>query len=160
MSLYRKRKIDADVAKADLSVCRDPAAPRLHAAVAWFEQQESERTFREFESQVGSIVEGRLRAFKVLPSVAEWQEQFRVDKFALRYECLALIGPSRAGKTNYALSLFGRRKTLLVSCQCLGGHLPDIRGFDVSRHAAIVWDECDPRQILSNKVFFFPEWPD
>ena len=35
-----------------------------------------------------------------------------------------------------------------------GGHLPDIRRLDVACHAAIVWDECDPRQILNNKVVF------
>jgi hypothetical protein len=154
MSLYRKRKIDAEIAKADLSICRDPAAPRLHAAVSWFEQQESERRFREWELQVASIIEASLKSFRVLPCVVEWQAQFRVEQLALRYQCLALIGPSKAGKTNFALSLFGRRKTLLVNCQCLGGHLPDIRRLDVACHAAIVWDECDPRQILNNKVVF------
>jgi hypothetical protein len=154
MSLYRKRKIDAEVAKEDLSICRDPAAPRLHAAVSWFEQQESERRFREWEFQVASIIEASLRPFRVLPRVVEWQAQFRVDQLALRYQCLALIGPSRAGKTNFALSLFGRRKSLVVNCQCLGGNLPDIRRLDVAYHEAIVWDECDPRQILNNKVVF------
>ena len=154
LSLYRKRKIDAEVAKSDLSICRDPAAPRLHAAVSWFEQQECERSFREWDLQVASIIEANLRPFRVLPRVQVWQQQFRVENFALRYECLALIGPSKAGKTNFALSLFGRRKTLLVNCQCLGGHLPDIRRLDVAYHAAVVWDECDPRQILNNKVVF------
>ena len=92
--------------------------------------------------------------FRVLPEVMVWQEQFRPEKLALRYTTLALIGHSRAGKTNFAQSLFGRRNTLTVSCQCLGGNLPDIRPLDVSCHAAIVWDECDARQILNNKVVF------
>ena len=139
---------------ADLAVCRDPAAPRLHSAVAWFEERASERRFREWEYQVASLTETGLRPFRVLPRVSRWHEQFAVEKFALRYECLVLVGPSRAGKTNFALSLFGRRKSIVVNCQGLGAHLPDIRHFDVSSHCAIVWDECDPRQILCNKVVF------
>jgi hypothetical protein len=36
-----------------------------------------------------------------------------------------------------------------VNCQCQGGHIPDIRRLDVASHAAFVWDECDPRPILT-----------
>lgn len=154
VSLYRKRKIDADVAKKDLANCRDPAAQRLYAAVSWFQQQEHECRMREWEVQVSSIVEESLLPFRRIAAVSEWQEQFRPDKLALRYKTLALIGHSRAGKTNFAQSLFGRRKTLTVNCQGLQGNLPDIRSLDVSRHAAIVWDECDARQVLNNKVVF------
>ena len=122
--------------------------------MGWFEQQESERRFREWEYQVASLIEAALQPFRVLPRVSDWQEQFRVDKFALRYQCLALIGPSRAGKTNYALSLFGRRKTLLVNCQGLGGTLPDNRRVDVSCHAAMVRDELQRHQIPMTQVLF------
>jgi hypothetical protein len=52
------------------------------------------------------------------------------------------------------MSIFGRARTLVVNCQGLRTALPSVRSFDRQQHAAILWDEIDPLQVLSNKVVF------
>ena len=69
-----------------------------------------------------------------------------------RYKFLVLEGPSRYGKSMYALSLAGRAKTLDLSC---AGQLhPDLRQHDPFVHRAVLFDEAPVTMILAYKRHF------
>jgi len=71
-----------------------------------------------------------------------------------RYLGLLLRGESRAGKTAFAVSIFGFERTLVVNCQGCSPNLPSIEALDLSQHVCIVWDEIDEQQVLNNKQVF------
>jgi hypothetical protein len=71
-----------------------------------------------------------------------------------RYKCLLLRGETRSGKSARAKSLFGSDRTLCVNAQVKDGSLPCIKQFSRSRHAAILWDEIEEKQVLNNKLCF------
>ena len=81
-----------------------------------------------------------------MPAATAWLRGFRLD--ALRYPLLIVLGPSGAGKTEWAKSLFRNPKELKI------GKLPhfpdDMRGFARGVHDGLVLDDVRDLQFLSD----------
>ena len=93
-------------------------------------------------------VDVKKAAFKKIEKVEEeFLPQYSEKKE--RYRFLVLFGQSRWGKTQYAMSLYGRKRT--VYCDCSNGAVPDLRGHDHLQHKAVIFDEMTCEQILAYK---------
>ena len=162
MQQWQARKIASKQCLHDLIRSRCPRAVTCSMVVRALADQELEI---EQQTQIGVLLEGlekTLGAFRSHPEVQRWIDEHRADLNTphFRARCLLLRGPSRAGKTQKAMSLFGYKATLVVNCQGLGTNLPSLREYDRARHSAIVWDEVDEGQVLANKlVFQCGAWP-
>ena len=69
-----------------------------------------------------------------------------------RRKFLVLNGPSRLGKTQFAMSLAPRGRALEVNCAA-ATH-PPLREFDQSAHSLILFDEASPQMVLDNRKLF------
>ena len=62
---------------------------------------------------------------------------------------MVFMGPSQVGKTNFARSLYGPEKTIVVNCsKCVE---PDLRKFDFEKHEVIVLDEAKGKMLIEMK---------
>jgi hypothetical protein len=117
------------------------------------EQRVKEQAALERKRQA---IEKEFTAFVQHPLIDEFMAQFEGPsaKPLARYKCLLLRGETRSGKSERAKSLFGSDRTLSVNAQVKDGSLPCIKQFSRSRHAAILWDEIEEKQVLNNKLCF------
>ena len=65
---------------------------------------------------------------------------------------MVLEGPSRCGKSIFALKIAGRQATLELSCA--GQTHPDLRNHNPFQHKAVLFDEAPVAMILANKRHF------
>jgi hypothetical protein len=154
LRVWRREKISHDVCIQDMIESRDMSAVRHVEFVEWHRRSSNDRRLADLERAVQADIERGLMPFRVIPAVSAWVAGFSDEGVRLRYSSLCLVGPSRAGKTNFGMSLFSRSRTLVVNCQGLRPHLPCVREFNRQQFSAILWDEIDPVQVLSNKVVF------
>ena len=105
-TLYKQYKITADVYERYLYLCRDGVLARARSLQACREHEAK----RQAEGDIAARIK-RIRSnpaiYKPFPKVQaaiDWLRQFDCD--ALRYPILIVLGPSRAGKTEWAKSLF------------------------------------------------------
>ncbi len=87
------------------------------------------------------------RPFRRLKAVDEWIAEHREVQW--RYRFLVLTGPSKTGKTQYALSLVAANRSLelnMASCD-----EPDLRQYSWDTHDLILLDECSAKTILAQK---------
>ena len=69
-----------------------------------------------------------------------------------RRKFLVLDGPSRTGKTQFLLSLFGREATLEVNAA--DEESPALQTFDYKKHRCVLLDEAPPSMVLRNRKVF------
>ena len=69
-----------------------------------------------------------------------------------RRKFLVLDGPSRTGKTQYAMSLFGRESSLEINAA--DEEQPSLQHFDFKRHRLVLLDEASPEMVLKNRKVF------
>ena len=69
-----------------------------------------------------------------------------------RKKFLVLNGPSRLGKTQFAIGLYGVDNTLEVNCA--GASHPPLRNFDAQVHRCIVMDEAPVSMVLTYRRLF------
>lgn len=92
-----------------------------------------------------------LRApFREVPLVQEWSRHY--DAPLERYKFLVLDGESRMGKTRFAMGLVAPGRALEVNMA--SAPQPDLKVFEPLRHDLVLFDECDPQQVLSQKKLF------
>ena len=65
---------------------------------------------------------------------------------------MVLDGPSRTGKTQFIMSLFGRQATLEVNAA--DEESPALQCIDYKKHRCILLDEAPPEMILRNRKVF------
>jgi hypothetical protein len=93
------------------------------------------------------------KASKMYPDVFKWLQIFNdASNDRTRFPFLVLNGPSQMGKTRFACNLFGRLKTLVLSCQ--GILAPNLKAFRRHRHSCIVFDEASHDLVFRNKQVF------
>ena len=141
----------------DLIRSRDPRAPLALAAFEYLRKKQEMLNLQDEIERTQELLRLRQNPFKPHPLITSWLPQFTTENYGVRARCtmLALIGPSKEGKTSKAISIFGSSKTLKVSCQgCPQGILPSLSAFKRGKHAAILFDECRHDQILLNREFF------
>jgi hypothetical protein len=86
------------------------------------------------------------RPFPDIPEAQAWLSHFKVD--ALRYPALIVFGPSRAGKTEWAKSLFQQPLEIKIGTLT---HFPDsMRQFRRGYHDGIVLDDVRDLQFLAD----------
>ena len=149
--------MDEDQCCRDLIRCRDPRAPLALAAFEYLRKKQEMLNLQDEIDRTQEALRLRQNPFKPHPLINSWLPQFTTENYGVRARStiLALIGPSREGKTSKAISIFGVTKTLKVSCQgCPHGVLPGLSSFKRGKHAAILFDECRHDQILLNREFF------
>ena len=65
---------------------------------------------------------------------------------------MVLIGESCTGKTQFALSLYGRETTYYINVQ--SADEPNLKDYQRCRHTAILMDEATPKFVVKNKALF------
>jgi uncharacterized membrane-anchored protein len=88
--------------------------------------------------------------FTPVPAVLAWHSLFEQPQW--RYPFLVLDGPSQTGKSIFARSQSPGQKCLFVDCS--GASVPDLSGYDASRHELIVYDEASAELVLRHKKLF------
>jgi hypothetical protein len=105
-TLWKQRKISGEVFERLLFQARDGVVSRHRNLRACQDQERAQAAQLAIEERVKRIRGNPqlYQPFPVLPAVQEWLRLFEKD--ALRYPILVVIGASRAGKTEFAKSLF------------------------------------------------------
>ena len=135
--LWKTRKLTHQTYQEYLYLSRDGVLGRkrnLDEVCRW----EAERSEDKVREEAAKRVHAKLfQPFPEIPEVTVWLRLFATELD--RYPFLVVLAPSRAGKTEYARSLF--QNPLLVQ----GGdlqHFPDgLRLFDRKTHDAIILDD-------------------
>jgi hypothetical protein len=109
---------------------------------------------REEQTQVKMLLQGVCRPWKEFANVLAWKAQYVKDNYGKlhRFKFLVLHGPSRLGKTQFALHLFGPQHTFY--CNCQSATEPNLKDFQREIHKAIVLDEVHAGMVVSNKSLF------
>ena len=87
----------------------------------------------------------RERAFRAIPEVEEWKEQYHEDR--RRYKFLILDGPSCTGKSRYAAAL-ASDATRFLNVDCSLSTEPDLRNFRRGLHNVVCWEGATPEMVL------------
>ena len=90
------------------------------------------------------------KQMKAIPEVTAWLRELTATRDRKKF--LVLNGPSRLGKTQFAISLFGADRTLEVNCA--SADHPPLRAFSPAQHKCVVFDEAPTQMILKNKRLF------
>ena len=123
-SLWKQRRLSHETYQEYLYLSRDGVIGRrrnLDEVCRWEAEREQDRQMEAASKRVGASL---FRPFPDVPAVQAWLKLFEVE--ADRYPLLVVMAPSRAGKTEYARSLF--RQPLLVQIGDLQ-HFPDSSTF-------------------------------
>ena len=91
-----------------------------------------------------------LKKMKTIPVVDAWLSELSATRDRKKF--LVLNGPSRLGKTQFAISLFGLERTLEVNCA--SADHPPLRAFSPKNHKCVVFDEASTSMVVSNKRLF------
>ena len=136
-SLWKERKLSHQTYEEYLYLSRDGVLPKkrnLDEVRTWearrSEQQERDETSRRVKARL-------FKPFEEDPAVTSWLQLFRQELD--RYPFLVVLAPSRAGKTEFAKSLF--RRPLVLGVGDLE-HFPEgMRQFERSVHDGLVLDD-------------------
>lgn len=155
-SSWQKGKMTDEDAKSEILNSKAVGAERMIRVVDFHVKAQKEIKVRTMSKHVLAILKSKEKKFRREPVVDSWSVQY-LDIYSNpehRYLSLLLRGPSQAGKTAFAVAIFGVEQTFVVNCQGCSPDLPSIEAFDRTKHVAIVWDEIDEQQVLHNKVVF------
>ena len=155
-NLWRQRKAETEDVKDDLLRSRErgslAAIQNMDAIVAL----ENAQSLRDQVAHVQASLRARQQPFRGHDLINVFVERFDERHFAqvARFKFLVMVGPSVQGKTSKGMSLYPDR-TLKVSCGgCPEGVLPPLSSFDRALHAAILFDEVRPDQVLPHRELF------
>ena len=146
-TLWKKRQLSDDVYESLLFLTRDGVVGRKRNLEVCRERASVEKAEAEMCERVKRIRDNKslFRAFPDVPEAAQWLKLFKED--ALRYPVLLVLGASRAGKTEWAKSLFQNALELKVGSL---GHFPDaMRNFKRGEHDGVILDDVRDLQFLA-----------
>lgn len=150
------KKITHDVARGLAMQSRCLGSDKLVHLITWVEEREQSEQICKRADALRLQLESSLGSFRPSAKIVVWQRQYAASCVGrmLRYMALLLRGKSRSGKSRKAISIFGHARSFVVNCQGLGANLPSLRGFSREKHMCIIFDECNSRQVLANKLVF------
>ena len=156
MNQYKQRKMTAEVAYGEIILCRD----RCKGSIPELEFQmgkQVEMINEQREKAAKSSMKRAMRPFVMMPAaVVEWLGQYERPEIhqLFRYKPLVLDGPTRFGKTTWAMSFFGPEQTLQVNCQNITS--PNLLAWkrQCLTYKAILFDEGSWQLIFENKMLF------
>jgi hypothetical protein len=114
-------------------------------------QLRQELELLQSQQEAAAALQATVRPSRVLPAVNDWLEEQRKPAFRQRF--LVLDGPSRTGKTRYAVGLKGPGATLELNCAGVTCE-PDLRAFRPGQHRCLVFDEAAASMVVRNKKLF------
>jgi hypothetical protein len=136
-NLWKERKLDHDTYEEYLYLSRDGVQStkrNLDEVRGWEEEREEDE---EREAATKRVRAALFKPFEEVPPAKAWLSIF--SKELDRYPFLVVLAPSRAGKTEWAKSLF--KRPLVVPVGDLE-HFPDsLRRFNRKKHDGIVLDD-------------------
>ena len=148
--LWKRCKMEDDVARQEIIRARGRGTRGFLQEIEFnrrwrmAQMDKAERMFVEWSAP--------LKPSKVFKVVVDWMKMF-ISGYgrATRFPFLVLNGDSRLGKTRYAVQLWGRERTLVLSCQNV--LQPNLKGFsrDIK---CIVYDEASHAMVVANKQVF------
>ena len=145
-TLWKQRKISTDVYEKLLFLTRDGVLSRQRNLVACREHETAASLKQAMEARVARIRSNPqlYRPFPPVPEAQAWLELFKED--SLRYPILLVLGPSRAGKTEWAKSLFSKPLELKIGTLQF---FPDaMRHFQRDVYDGLVLDDLRDLQFL------------
>ena len=149
-----KRKITISDAIREAIESRDSARSFV-TELEWLMQKESELFQKERALFLQSQVKQGQRPFKPDPAIVlAWKDQYNPARVVTmsRFRPLVLEGPSRFGKSSYALSMYDPGTVLVLNCQDVKE--PNLKSFDLQKHQAIIFEEASGAMIVANKMLF------
>ena len=155
-SAWQKDKISTEDAKAEIYRSRALGSEKMLRQIEFHERASKQVETKNTSNHLLCKLKQKETKFRHDPTVEGWARQF-VDVFTNplhRYRSLLLRGESRAGKTAFAVNIFGYERSLVVNCQGCSPDLPSVEDLDRDYHVAIVWDEIEEQQVLNNKQVF------
>ena len=149
-NLAQSRKMSLSAARRQLVCC----ANRLNAHLPNVERFQSELIALELADKIAAneaIFQAQRRPFKVIKPVKLLVDDLQTPRDRRKF--LVLDGPSRTGKTQFVMSLFGRAATLEVNAA--DEKSPSLQSFIFRVHRCILLDEASP-EMGNRKVFQAP----
>ena len=153
---WAKGKMTVESAKNEILASRAVGAEKMIRVLDFHTKAQKEVKLAHLAKQTLAQLKKKEHKFRRHPVIDLWVVQY-YDIYKnpdYRYWSLLLRGESQAGKTAFAVAIYGDDQTLVVNCQGCSPDLPSIELFDREKHCAIVWDEIDEKQVLSNKKVF------
>ena len=147
-TLWKQRKISSATYERLLFLSRDGVVSRKRNLEACQEHEEAAALKLAVEERSARIRSNPqlYQPFAKVPQAEEWLKLFAVD--ALRYPIMVVLGPSRAGKTEWAKSLFKNPLELKIGTL---EFFPDaMRSFKRNVHDGLVLDDVRDLQFLVN----------
>ena len=141
----------------ELIRCKDRGAPAALLALDQIRKRASVLALEDEIKYVQDELEKAQVAFRDDPMVTKFVKQFDKSNYArlARRKCLVLVGDSQQGKTSKGMSLWGKSRTLKLSCgPCAEKVLPSLAGFDRDLHDAVLFDEARLDQVLAFRELF------
>jgi len=136
-SLWKARKLEHQTYESYAFACRDGVLFRKRNLDAVREHEEEQAERKEMEAVIKRIRLNFSKPFPKLAAAEAWLATFKAE--VDRYAFLVVLGPSRAGKTEWAKSLFARPLELKVGAL---EQFPDgMRAFARTRYDGIVLDD-------------------
>jgi hypothetical protein len=149
-------KMDIETAMEEAIISRQG----VMGAMREFEFQKKLATQRAQEAEsarLSKLIASRMGKFKP-PSntVLQWKAQFEYTEESLpsRFKLLVLDGPTRMGKTSWALTFFGEENTLVLNCQNTMTPCMNEFQLNLDRYKCIMFEEGSCKLILQNKLLF------
>ena len=154
MDWWRKDKISGALALQELVRWKVPGAQKAVVELEWLVAKAEEIGNKEEQYLVRESLATSFKKFRCFPTINRWKAQYTKRFWGMcgRFKFLVLEGPSKKGKTQLALSLFGIHNTFVTNCQnCTE---PCLVGFSRRCHKAIIFDEAAFAMVASSKQMF------
>ena len=143
-SLWKERKLDHSTYERYLFSARDGVLTRRRNLEAVREWEDREREDKERKAATRRVHAALFEKFEKVPAAEEWLAVFTHELD--RYPFLVVLAPSRAGKTEWAKSLFEHPLVMEVGDL---EHFPDtMREFKRDAHDGIVLDDLRDMYFL------------
>ena len=148
-NLIQSNKMTVETARGELI----RTGSRLTAHLPNLDRLRSELIARELSGTIAereAAFAAQRRPYKKIKPVQKLVDDLATPRERRKF--LVLDGPSRMGKTQYAMSLFGRESSLEVNAA--DEDQPSLQHFDFKRHRLILLDEASPHMVLANRKVF------
>ena len=149
MNLVQAGKMDPVLARAEI-VKTAKNLPRLLQNLDKYVLELREQRLRQRIVSIEMELERSERPFKIFPEIERWKEEHASPR--PRYRFLVLVGPSGLGKTQFAKSLVGKKRSLELNMA--SAPEPNLKEFDHELHDLILFDECSAQKVLLQKKLF------
>ena len=147
-------KLSVKLARQEHAKCVVGAASALHNLEAVCKEREEAELASLMAAANEEIKQVPMHPWRQLPKVAEFERQFDSGVCRKRRKVLVLDGPSRLGKSDFAMSLVPEDSAVELNCSNCHEE-PPLQGFyRPLEHDLILFDEMKAELMIRNKRLF------